>query len=610
MRRSCFLGAFLFLLFFRSFILRRGSGFRVDLRSGFRCRGSLRLRIRCGFRVFRHFAFGSFFLGTLRGWGRCFAAFVEAVHGLIDLVDHFFAYARNFHQLLRGHAGELFHVGDAGGFDLFDGLRPDAGKNRQRSCGRSERGHLLFDLAALLFLALDVYVPTDELAGQADVLTFLADGQGKLGVFDDYFELFVLGIGDLHARHLRGAQRFLREGDGFLVIRNNVDFFAAEFADDGLHAHTLHAHARAHGIHMFVTAGHGDLGTLAGFAGGGANLHGAVIDFGHFHFEKALDERSISAGHDHLRPLGGAVHGLDDHAQTFADIVGFELGLLSLGQARFGAAHVNDEVGAFGSLHDHGDKLAGAVVILVVNGVALGFAHLLQDHLLGGLRSDAAQHFGGFGADDFRADFRAGILLLRVGQADFAFRVSDFLDDGVHRVHVHLAGFLIELSAQVLFGLIELASRHHHGIFDGGNYHFRFNVLFPAQHLDLLVKQIRHFSSLKFHYQVRLANRFERYLDDSRVFSFQFHADFPVRKTFQAPFEKLGLTNRFASRDLGQTAGKTFELRGLFQRAVQSRRANFQGITRPRNQLFHVENDAELLAHALAIGVTDIRERV
>ncbi len=71
-------------------------------------------------------------------------------------------------------------------------------------------------------------------------------------------------------------------------VGNDVDFFPAQFADDGLHAHALHAHARAHRIDVLVAALHGDLGALAGFARGRANLHGTVVNFRHFHLEKAL----------------------------------------------------------------------------------------------------------------------------------------------------------------------------------------------------------------------------------------------------------------------------------------------------------------------------------
>ena len=126
-------------------------------------------------------------------WHRCFAAaFVEAIHGLINLVDHFFADAGNFHQLLGSHGSQRFDVVDAGGFHLFDGLGADAGERSERRSGRGETRHLVFDFAALFFFALDVDIPADELAGQPNVLTFFADGERELRVFDDDFELVSL----------------------------------------------------------------------------------------------------------------------------------------------------------------------------------------------------------------------------------------------------------------------------------------------------------------------------------------------------------------------------------------------------------------------------------
>src|SRR6202040_2068409 len=106
-------------------------------------------------------------------------------------------------------------------------------------------------------------------------------------------------------------------------------------------------------------------------------------------------QAGVRTRNDYLRAFGGTVDHLDDHAQPFADVVGFEFGLLALGQTRFGAAHVDDEVGAFGALDDDGDEFADAAVVFVEDGVAFGFANLLQDDLLGGLRGDAAQNVRG-----------------------------------------------------------------------------------------------------------------------------------------------------------------------------------------------------------------------
>ena len=91
-----------------------------------------------------------------------------------------------------------------------------------------------------------------------------------------------------------------------------------------------------------------------------------------------------------MRTFGRAIHHANHDAKAFANVVSLELRLFALGQTRFGAAHVHDEVGSFGALDDDGDQFADAIVILIENGVALGFAHFLQDDLLGSLRGDTA----------------------------------------------------------------------------------------------------------------------------------------------------------------------------------------------------------------------------
>ena len=70
---------------------------------------------------------------------------------------------------------------------------------------------------------------------------------------------------------------------------NDVDLLAAQLADDGLHAHALHSDASANTIDVAVTARHGDLGALAGFARAALDHHGVVVDLRHFLFEQAHD---------------------------------------------------------------------------------------------------------------------------------------------------------------------------------------------------------------------------------------------------------------------------------------------------------------------------------
>ena len=69
-------------------------------------------------------------------------------------------------------------------------------------------------------------------------------------------------------------------------------------------------------------------------------------------------------------------------------------------------------------LTDAADDLADALAVLGVDVLALGLADLLEDHLLGGLRRDAAEVLGRAGELDLHVDFRlVAVELLRFGRA-------------------------------------------------------------------------------------------------------------------------------------------------------------------------------------------------
>ena len=65
------------------------------------------------------------------------------------------------------------------------------------------------------------------------------------------------------------------------------------------------------------------------------------------------------------------------------------------------------------------------MVVLVEDGVALGFADLLKDDLLGCLRGDASQCFSGTLDPNRASDFDCGIKLLRIGKRDLGGGVGD-----------------------------------------------------------------------------------------------------------------------------------------------------------------------------------------
>src|ERR1700761_3381485 len=80
------------------------------------------------------------------------------------------------------------------------------------------------------------------------------------------------------------------------------------------------------------------------------------------------------------------------------------------------AAEIDDHAAIFDALDDAVDDIADAVLEFLVLPVALGLAHLLHDHLLGGLGGDAAIFQRRQGGGGGVANLRAGIGALRVDQ--------------------------------------------------------------------------------------------------------------------------------------------------------------------------------------------------
>ena len=69
---------------------------------------------------------------------------------------------------------------------------------------------------------------------------------------------------------------------------DDVDLLSAQFADDRLHPHALHADASADRVHVLVLGHDCDLGALAGFAGNGTDDHSTVVNFRHLGLKQML----------------------------------------------------------------------------------------------------------------------------------------------------------------------------------------------------------------------------------------------------------------------------------------------------------------------------------
>ena len=153
----------------------------------------------------------------------------------------------------------------------------------------------------------------------------------------------------------------------------------------------------------------GDLRPVARLAGDVGDLDQAVGDLGDLELEQALDQLRVAPRHDDARPLGRVRDLLDDRLDPLRVVVALVLDLLGLGQQRLDAlAQLHERVARVRLLDDAGDQLADAVAVLLEGHVALGLADPLQDHLLGGLRGDAAEVV--------RRDVAALDLVLELGQ--------------------------------------------------------------------------------------------------------------------------------------------------------------------------------------------------
>ena len=142
------------------------------------------------------------------------------------------------------------------------------------------------------------------------------------------------------------------------------------------------------------------------------------------------------------------------------------------------------------------DDLADALVVFGEDVLALGFADLLEDHLLGRLRGDAAEHLGRLRELHLVAELDAvgdvvavelAIHLPRLVDRDLGRGVGDVLHDRLEREEIDLAGFHVEARLQVLVGLVVLARRRGDGFFNRADDDIGLDALFLGERFDGLL---------------------------------------------------------------------------------------------------------------------------
>src|SRR4051812_23596064 len=98
----------------------------------------------------------------------------------------------------------------------------------------------------------------------------------------------------------------------------------------------------------------------------------------------------MGAGQENLRAAGFAADVEDIGADAVAVAEHFARQHFVAADDGFTTAEIDDHAAIFDALDDAVDDVADAVLEFLILAVAFGLAHLLHDHLLGGLRGDTA----------------------------------------------------------------------------------------------------------------------------------------------------------------------------------------------------------------------------
>ena len=186
----------------------------------------------------------------------------------------------------------------------------------------------------------------------------------------------------------------------------------------------------------------------------------------------------MGAGQEDLRAARFLPHVIDVGADTIAVAEAFAGNQFVAAQQRFCLTQFDHQVAVFGALDDTVDDLADAILELIVLLLALILADALHDHLLGGLRGDAAEVDWRQRIDDELADRFFRKELGRDRLAHLGFFVFDRLDDFRPTGQAHIAGLAVDRGADVLLMPVLGASGLLDGLFHGLQHFLAVDVLF------------------------------------------------------------------------------------------------------------------------------------
>ena len=201
---------------------------------------------------------------------------------------------------------------------------------------------------------------------------------------------------------------------------------------------------------------HGDLGARTGVAGDRLDLNDAVIDFRHFHLEQLGHELRRGTAQENLWATLLATHVFDVDADTVVRAIAFAANLFVPAQDRFASAHIDDDVAVLFALDQTVDDGTGAVFEFFELAVTLCFADLLQNHLLGRLRRDAAHLNRGDFFDVGVTDLGVSHVLLGLIDGELGLIVLKLfvLDHGANASKCRFPGLAVDVDPDVHLGAV------------------------------------------------------------------------------------------------------------------------------------------------------------
>src|SRR5881628_515508 len=355
--------------------------------------------------------------------------------------------------------GELLRRLDA---VLDEQLRGDVAHSGDRRERRASASRLVLGLG----LAAHVELPARQAGRQTHVLALLADGERELVVGDDHLHRALILVHD-DLRDLGGRQRAADVLGGVARPRDDVDLLAAQLLHDRLDTRAAHADAGPHWVHVAVVRHHRDLRPSARLPRRPLHLHDTLVDLRHLLAEELDQQAGMRPREDDLRALGGELDVENEGADAVALPVALARDLLLLREDRVRPAEVHDDVLLLEALHDPGDELALAALELVVDDVALGVAHALDDVLLRRLGGDPAELLRRQLGEQLVADLGLRIdLCARHLERHLVLGVLDVLDHHLDLEQLDLAQLGVELRLDVLLVAEGLLGRRQHRLLE------------------------------------------------------------------------------------------------------------------------------------------------